>query len=45
MEVIEELEEVKLYDEAKKQDDGSRISLEDYLNNRKNQGWANTQST
>ncbi len=37
VDAIEELEDIKLYDEAKKEDDGSRISLEDYLNKRKSQ--------
>ncbi|MDZ7774364.1 MAG: hypothetical protein U5L09_01495 [Bacteroidales bacterium] len=29
-----DIEDIKLYDEAKEEDDGARISLEDYLNNR-----------
>ncbi len=37
IEEIEELEDIKLYDEAKKEDDGSRISLEEYRNKRTNQ--------
>lgn len=31
---IEELEDIYLYDQAKKEDDGTRISLEDYRENR-----------
>ncbi len=31
---IEELEDIYLYDQAKKEDDGTRISLEDYKQNR-----------
>jgi hypothetical protein len=34
MEALEDIEDIKLYDEAKEEDDGARISLEDYLNNR-----------
>ena len=34
MEYLEDLEDVRLYDEAKKDDDGSRISLEDYIKSR-----------
>jgi len=30
IEKLEDLEDVRLYDEAKKNDDGYRISLEDY---------------
>ncbi len=30
IEQLEDLEDVRLYDEAKKNDDGYRISLEDY---------------
>ncbi len=32
---LEDLEDVRLYDEAKREDDGSRISLDDYMNQRK----------
>ncbi|MDZ7740648.1 MAG: hypothetical protein U5Q03_02565 [Bacteroidota bacterium] len=32
---LEEVEDVKLYDQAKNEDDGSRISLSDYLQTRK----------
>jgi hypothetical protein len=32
---IEELEDVRLYDNAKKEDTGERISFSDYLKNRK----------
>jgi hypothetical protein len=32
---LEELEDIKLYDQAKKEDDGKRISFEDYINKRK----------
>jgi hypothetical protein len=34
MEALEAIEDVKLYDEAKKEDDGERISLSDYLQHR-----------
>ena len=32
---LEELEDIKLYDEAKKEDNGERILFSDYLKNRK----------
>jgi len=32
---LEELEDIKLYDEAKKEDDGERMLFSDYLKNRK----------
>ncbi|MBD1392412.1 hypothetical protein [Mucilaginibacter glaciei] len=35
MEELDDLEDVRLYDEAKKEDDGERISMEEYLNLRK----------
>jgi PHD/YefM family antitoxin component YafN of YafNO toxin-antitoxin module len=35
IEELEELEDVRLYDEAKKEDNGERISLSDYLKSRK----------
>jgi len=35
MEELEDLEDIKLYDEAKKEDDGTRILFSDYLKNRK----------
>lgn len=35
MEELEELEDIKLYDEAKKNDDGKRILFSDYVKNRK----------
>ncbi len=35
MEELEELEDIKLYDEAKKEDTGERISFSEYLKNRK----------
>lgn len=35
LEELEELEDIKLYDEAKKEDDGERILFSDYLKNRK----------
>ncbi|MPR32054.1 hypothetical protein [Salmonirosea aquatica] len=35
IEELEDLEDVRLYDEAKREDDGSRISLDDYLSQRK----------
>lgn len=34
MEELEELEDIRLYDEAKKEDDGTRILFSDYLKNR-----------
>ncbi len=36
MEELKELEDVRLFDEAKKEDDGERILFSDYLKNRKN---------
>jgi PHD/YefM family antitoxin component YafN of YafNO toxin-antitoxin module len=35
MEELEELEDIKLYDEAKKEDSGERILLSEYLKIRK----------
>ncbi len=35
MEELEELEDIKLYDKAKKEDTGERILFSDYLKNRK----------
>ncbi len=38
--ILEELEDeadIRLYDEAKKEDDGTRIELREYLKNRKKQ--------
>ncbi|OFY69312.1 MAG: hypothetical protein A3G23_02495 [Bacteroidetes bacterium RIFCSPLOWO2_12_FULL_37_12] len=35
MEELEELEDIRLYDEAKKNDTGERILFSDYLKNRK----------
>ncbi len=35
MEELEELEDIKLFDEAKKEDTGDRILLSDYLKKRK----------
>lgn len=35
MEELEELEDVRLYDEAKKEDTGERMLFSDYLNSRK----------
>jgi PHD/YefM family antitoxin component YafN of YafNO toxin-antitoxin module len=35
LEELEDLEDVRLYDEAKKEDDGKRILLSEYLKNRK----------
>lgn len=32
---LEELEDIRLYDEAKKEDDGERILFSDYLKKRK----------
>ena len=34
MEELEELDDIRLYDEAKKEDDGERISFADYLKKR-----------
>ncbi len=34
IEELEELDDIRLYDEAKKEDDGSRISFTDYLKSR-----------
>ena len=34
IDALEDLEDVRLYDEAKKDDDGYRISLEDYVKTR-----------
>ena len=35
MEELEDLEDIKLYDEAKKEDTGERMLFSDYLKNRK----------
>ena len=35
IEELEELEDIRLYDKAKKEDTGERISFSDYLKNRK----------
>ena len=35
MEELEELEDIRLYDEAKKEDNGKRILFSDYLKKRK----------
>ncbi len=35
IEELEELEDIKLYDEAKNEDDGKRILFSEYLKNRK----------
>jgi len=35
LEELDELEDIRLYDKVKTEDDGSRISLNDYLNKRK----------
>ena len=34
MEELEELEDIRLYDEAKKEDNGERTSFADYIKNR-----------
>ncbi|MBE9465546.1 hypothetical protein ACFP1I_27145 [Dyadobacter subterraneus] len=34
IEALEDQEDVRLYDEAKKENDGTRILFSDYLNNR-----------
>jgi hypothetical protein len=35
LEELEELEDIRLYDEAKKEDTGERILFSDYIKNRK----------
>lgn len=35
LEELDELDDIRLYDEAKKEDDGTRISFEDYIKQRK----------
>lgn len=35
MEELEELEDIKLYDETKEEDDGQRILFSEYIKNRK----------
>ena len=35
IEELEEIADIKLYDKAKKEDDGSRISFDDYIAKRK----------
>ena len=35
LEELEELEDIRLYDEAKKTDDGFRVNFNDYLKKRK----------
>jgi len=35
IEELEKLEDIKLYDEAKKDDDGGRVLFSDYLSSRK----------
>lgn len=35
MEELDELEDIKLYDQAKKNDNGNRILFSDYIKNRK----------
>jgi len=35
IEELEDLEDVRLYDEAKREDDGYRISFKDYMKTRK----------
>ena len=34
MEMLDELEDIRIYDEAKKKDDGERIKFSDYLKER-----------
>jgi hypothetical protein len=42
MEYLDDLEDVRLYDEAKRDDDGSRVSLEDYIKSRESKKtWQN----
>lgn len=38
LEKLEDLEDVRLYDQAKTEDDGERITLEDYLKEREARG-------
>ena len=35
LEELEEIEDIRMYDEAKKNDDGFRINLDDYIKQRK----------
>jgi PHD/YefM family antitoxin component YafN of YafNO toxin-antitoxin module len=35
MEELDDIEDIRLYDQAKKEDDGQRIVLSEYLKNRK----------
>jgi hypothetical protein len=35
LEELEEIEDIRMYDEAKKADDGVRINLDDYIKQRK----------
>ena len=35
MEMLDELEDIRIYDEVKKNDDGKRIKFSDYLEKRK----------
>ena len=35
LEELEEIEDIRIYDEAKKGDDGVRINLDDYIKQRK----------
>jgi PHD/YefM family antitoxin component YafN of YafNO toxin-antitoxin module len=35
LEELEEIEDIRIYDEAKKGDDGFRINLDDYIKQRK----------
>lgn len=35
MEMLDELEDIRIYDEVKKNDDGKRIKFSDYLKKRK----------
>jgi hypothetical protein len=35
LEELDELEDIRLYDRAKKEDDGKRTAFKDYLNKRK----------
>ena len=35
LENLEDLEDIRLYDDAKKEDDGERVLFSDYLKNRK----------
>ena len=45
IEELEDIEDVRLYDEAKKEDDGHRILFRDYLKNRKETSFSSHSGT